>query len=70
MRELERRQPSGYTDVKNFYDHYAQESRKARESIKNVKSIIESLKMIENEPHMTKPSITAIRKDLEDAIDK
>ena len=67
MRELEKKEPSGYTNVKNFYDHYNEESKKARDKVKKVESIIETIKQTE-QAHLTPPSIRRIREMLEDAV--
>jgi hypothetical protein len=67
MRELEKKEPSGYTIIKNYNDRYDIESRKAREKVKKIKSLIETLKNTQNS-HMTTPSINSIISQLEDAV--
>jgi hypothetical protein len=68
MRELEAKEPSGYTEVRKYYDQRDEESRLAREKVKKVEEIIKSLELIEQNSNMTRPSLSAIKSQLKIAI--
>jgi hypothetical protein len=67
LRDLEAKDPSGYTEVKKYRDQYNKESGEARNKVKMVKGIINSLEMIEH-GGMTTPTISSIILQLQNAV--